>query len=457
MVAKQRKTQEKSPDPGQESTLRHRHRRKSRSAPTRQAAPVEVTVDRIGARGDGIARGPDGPLYIPNTVPGDRIEAIPGATRGDGRAATLTTVLQAGPGRIDPACRHAARCGGCTLQHATDALIAVQKREQLVEALSRKNLPTEIIEPARTVPPGSRRRLRLSALRLSGKTVLGFNERASKQVIDVQECPVSRPELTGLLPALRKLITELDCLGRGADLQLTLTDTGVEIVFVPSEGGNPSLDERQLLVEFAEEQDIARIGWETDGIAEPVVARRTPRTVFAGVPVDLPIGGFLQPSLEGLDILTALVLGGVPDEANNVADLYSGCGSFSIPLAKRGANVVAVEGSEAAVAALRRGAAGLRLQAECRDLARQPLTAIELNRFEAVVFDPPRAGAAPQAEMLANSSVPRIVAVSCNPATLARDLRTLVDGGYSLDHAVPVDQFTWSGHVEAVAVLTRID
>ncbi|MDW3205792.1 MAG: methyltransferase [Alphaproteobacteria bacterium] len=435
--------------------MRHRHRRKSRSAPPRPADPIELTIDRIGARGDGIAAGLDGPIYVPGTVPGDRVEAIPGPSRGDGRAATLKALLQAGPGRVEPVCRHAAHCGGCTLQHASDALIADLKRDQLVEALARKNLPVDCVEPTRTVPPGARRRLRLTALRLSGRTVLGFNERASSKVIDVQECPVARPELTGLLPALRDLVGGLGSLGRGADLQLTLSDTGIEILLVPAAGGDPSLDERQTLVEFAELHDIARIGWETEGIAEPLAARRTPRTVFAGVPVDLPIGGFLQPSREGQDILTDLVLSGVPEGADSVADLYAGCGSFSIPLSRRGANVVAVEGSEPAVAALRRGAAGLRLQAECRDLARNPLSAAELNRFQAVVFDPPRAGAAPQAEMLAASDVATIVAVSCNPATLARDLRSLVDGGYTLTNAVPVDQFTWSGHVEAVAVLSR--
>lgn len=435
--------------------MRHRPRRKSRPATPRQADPIEVRVERFGARGDGIARGPEGPLYIPDTVPGDRVIVLPGATRGEGRAATLREVLESGPGRVAPPCKHADRCGGCTLQHASDDLIAAMKRDQLTEALARKGLPTDNVAPTVSVPAGSRRRLRLSALRVAAGTVLGFNERASGKVIDVRECPVARRELTDLFPALRDLIGGLDCLGRGADVQVTLSDTGVEILLIPTGGGDPSLDERQDLVDFAERHDIARIGWETDGIAEPLVARRTPRTVFAGVPVDLPIGGFLQPSLEGQEILTRLVLQGVPDDAPTVADLYAGCGSFAVPLSKRGANVVAVEGSEAAVAALRRGAAGLRLQAECRDLARDPLGVTELNRFQAVVFDPPRAGAAAQAETLAQSAVPRIVAVSCNPATLARDLRSLVDGGYTLDSAVPVDQFTWSGHVEAVAVLSR--
>lgn len=431
-----------------------RPRRKPQRRP-KQMPPVEVVIDRIGARGDGIADGPDGPLYIPGAATGDRVEVIPGARKGDGRAGHLKTLLQAGPGRVTPVCRHAETCGGCAVQHLSDATVAELKQRQLVEAFSRKGLPVDRIEPTRSIGAGTRRRLRLSALRVAKGVVLGFNERGSAKVIDIAECPVARPELVALFDPLRALIAGLDGLERGGDVQLTLSDTGIDMVLLPQGKGRLSLDERECLVAFAETHDLARLAWESDGFVEPVATRRTPRAVFADIQVDLPAGGFLQPSREGQEILAGLVLDALPDTVDTVADLYAGCGSFSIPLAKRGLNVFAAEGEQAPVDALRRAAAGLRLQAECRDLAKNPLSAGELNRYGAVVFDPPRAGAAPQAEQLAQSEVPCVIAVSCNPATLARDLHTLVEGGYALRRATPVDQFTWSAHLEAVVVLTR--
>lgn len=431
-----------------------RPRRKSSRRP-KPMPPVEVTIDRIGARGDGIAAGPDGPLYIPGAAIGDKVLAVPGAKKGDGRAATLKTLLEAGPGRVEPACRHADRCGGCGLQHLSDAVVADLKRQQLAQAFARKGLSTDLIGSTKSVPPGTRRRLRLSALRPAKGPVLGFNERASSLVLDIAECPVARPELVALLDPIRTLVGCLDGLGKGGDVQLTLTDTGVDLVLLPHGHGMLSLDERERLVQFAETHDIARLAWESDGFVEPVATRRTPRAVFAETPVDLPAGSFLQPSREGQTILTECVLGALPPDVETVADLYAGCGSFSIPLAKRGLNVVAVEGEQPPVDALRRAAAGLRLRVDSRDLAKNPLSTVELNRFDAVIFDPPRAGAASQAAQLAASEVPLVIAVSCNPATLARDLHSLLEGGYSLQSATPVDQFTWSAHLEAVAVLTK--
>ena len=266
--------------------------------------------------------------------------------------------------------------------------------------------------------------------------MIGFNVRGTSRLIDIQECPVARPEIVALLPALRDLATSMNSLGKGGDIQVTLSDTGFDLMFIPARPSDPDLAERQRLVSFAEKHDIARIAWESDGFAEPVAARRPARLVIAGVPVDLPIGAFLQPSREGEAILVDLVRAGLPPAVG-------------------GANVFAAEGESAPVDALRRAAAGLRVQAECRDLAKHPLTEQELARYDAVIFDPPRAGAAAQAERLAWSTVKTIVAVSCNPATLARDLGVLMDGGYEVQKVTPVDQFTWSSHLEAVAVLTR--
>ncbi|MDF1749835.1 MAG: class I SAM-dependent RNA methyltransferase [Alphaproteobacteria bacterium] len=417
--------------------------------------PVTVTIDHIGARGDGVAQGPSGPLFIPGTAPGDQVVAIPGEKRGDGWAAKMKDLLVSGPDRVEPVCQHAAACGGCSLQHMDLAAIARIKRGHLVEALGRRGIDADLVGQTREVPPGTRRRLRLTIVRPGGRAQIGFNAQGTSRLIDIQECPVARPEIVALLPALRDLATSMNSLGKGGDVQVTLSDTGFDLMFIPARPSDPDLAERQRLVAFAEKYDIARIAWESDGFAEPVAARRPARLMIAGVPVDLPIGAFLQPSREGEAILVDLVRAGLPQEAKIIADLYAGCGSLSLPLAVAGANVFAAEGEAAPVEALRRAAAGLRVQAECRDLAKHPLSESELARYDAVIFDPPRAGAAAQAERLAWSNVKTIVAVSCNPATLARDLSTLIEGGYEVQHVTPVDQFTWSSHLEAVAVLTR--
>lgn len=417
--------------------------------------PVTVTIESIGARGDGLANGPSGPLFIPGTAPGDKVIAQPGEKRGEGWAAKMVALLTAGPDRVDPVCQHADLCGGCSLQHLNPAAIARIKRGHLVEALGRRGIDEALVEQTRSVPPATRRRLRLTIVRPGGRAMIGFNVRGTSRLIDVQECPVARPEIVALLPALRDLATSMNSLGKGGDVQVTLSDTGFDLMFIPARPSDPDLAERQRLVSFAEKHDIARIAWESDGFAEPVAARRPARLMIAGVPVDLPIGAFLQPSREGEALLVELVRAGLPSEAKIIADLYAGCGSLSLPLAVSGANVFAAEGETAPVDALRRAAAGLRVQAECRDLAKHPLTEAELGRYDAVIFDPPRAGAAAQAERLAWSDVETVIAVSCNPATLARDLGTLIEGGYEVQKVTPVDQFTWSSHLEAVAVLKR--
>jgi 23S rRNA (uracil1939-C5)-methyltransferase len=426
---------------------------RSRSAPP--ADPVTVRVARLGARGDGIAPTPDGPLYIANAAPGDVVRARPTVARGDGRSAALVEIVEPGPERAEPVCRHAAVCGGCALQHLSAAAQADFKRGAVIAALARKGFDADRVTPLVSVPPGTRRRVRFAARRRRGGTVLGFNERAADRIVDLAECPVSAPRIAGLIAPLRTLIGALPSFGAGGDVQIALSNTGADLLLIPDAEADPGLEERAALAEFADAHDIARIAWQRDGTAEPVAARRTPSALVGGRAVALPMGGFLQPSAEGAALLTQLVLDAVPDDADPVADFYCGIGTFALPLAARGAAVHAAESEAEAVAALRRAGAGLRLTAERRDLARDPPNAGALNKFAAAVFDPPRAGAAALAERLAQSAIPRIVAVSCNPATLARDLRTLTEGGYRLERVTPVDQFPWSAHVEAVAILSR--
>jgi 23S rRNA (uracil1939-C5)-methyltransferase len=422
---------------------------------------IEVEIEEIGARGDGVGRLPDGArVFVPYTVPGDRVRARVAASDGEGIAARAVAWLARGAAHGEPACRHFGECGGCALQHVTPAFYTEWKRALVETSLRRRGFDAVPIAPLVTAAPGSRRRADFAAVRRKTDILLGFNARASHRVVDLAECPVMEPAIAALMAPLRALLLDLLKPADKAGIAVTLTDSGLDVVLDTAialgAGG------REKLAAFAAAHDLARLARRHPRApaAEPIVERRPVRMSFGGVAVDLPPGAFLQASRAGEAALTASVLDAV-GAAPRVADLFAGCGTFTFPLATRAgiaATVHAVDGVEPAVAALTRAAqrASLgRVSAAVRDLAKRPLNADELRRFDAVVFDPPRAGAKEQAALIARSTVPVIAAVSCNPATFARDARLLVDGGYRLDWVRPVDQFLWSPHVELVARFSR--
>lgn len=439
-----------------------RHRGRSAAAPPPRL--VELAVDEVGGRGDGVGRLDGEPVFIPYALAGDRVLARIEGRRGEGLAAALVEVLDPSPARVPPPCPHFGRCGGCTLQHMAGEAYAAWKRDLLLEHFNRHRLDTETVGPLEQVPPGSRRRATFAFARRRMEAVVGFNVRASHAVVDLETCLLLEPALTALLEPLRPLLAATVPEG-GGDVTVTLTDGGLDVL-VEAEA-RLDLFDRERLATFAESADLARLSWRRPGIGaiEPVARRRPAFVCFtgtagvhsAGVVVEPPPGAFLQPSRTGERILAERILAAVGPGGGAVADLFSGCGSFSLPLAQAGHAVLAVEGEEGPVRALDAAAraGGLAVTTQVRDLARRPLLAHEMKGLRAVVFDPPRAGAAAQAEQLAAAGPPLVVAVSCNPATLARDLRTLVDGGYRLEAVTPVDQFPWSAHLEAVAVLRR--
>ena len=417
---------------------------------------MEVTIEKLGAKGDGITHMDGKSIYVAFGLPNEVIDIELGPKRGDGQTALIKQIIKSSPDRITPPCVHYEKCGGCALQHLSDSAIANEKRQVLEKALERKGFHDLQINETLSAPAGTRRRVRLACLRLRGRTILGFNERAGTNIIDLKSCPVSAPGINAILKPLRKICTNLPSLGKAADIQVTLSDKGPDVVFYPKAPKELTLDERFDLVDFAEANGIARIAIESKGFVEPVAAIHDIQVNFAGYKVALPVGAFLQPSKEGEVIIANLVAKAVAG-VEKIADLYAGCGSLTFPIAANPnkPTVHAVDGAEVQINALRKTAGGTRVTSEIRDLADNPLDKNELNKFEAVVFDPPRAGALSQAEALAGSNVEIVVAVSCNPATMARDLRILVDGGYRLQSVTPIDQFTWSGHVEAVAILTK--
>jgi 23S rRNA (uracil1939-C5)-methyltransferase len=413
---------------------------------------LTVTIENIGRRGDGIANADGIRYYVPFAAPGDLLRIRPLETREDGQAAAIDKVIRPGASRTDPVCRHFGRCGGCTLQHIATGAIADLKRDMVVAALAHHGLQDVPVRETIAIPPGRRRRVRFAVHR-GARTAFGFNAPRSNHVIDIEECPAATPRIAALIGELRALAAATESLGRRAEVLVTETDSGIDIILRPRQPTAPNLDERMDLAAFAERHDLARLSWDGPQGYEPLAARRSPTVAFGSVPVALPPDAFLQPSRDGERAIAEAVCAAAAG-ATKIADLYAGCGALTFPLAAL-APVHAVEGSAEMVQAIRQAAGGRPVTADIRDLARQPLTAEELGRFDAVVFDPPRPGAREQAAAIAGSSVATVVAVSCNPATLARDLRLLVDGGYGIESVQPVDQFPWSAHTEAVAVLRR--
>ena len=403
---------------------------------------TEHLIQRLGHRGDGIA---EGPVYAPLTLPGERVTGDP-----DGRALKNVRIVTPSPERVAAPCRHFKSCGGCQLQHASDAFVAEWKTATVAAALGAQGLSARM-EPIFTVPPASRRRATLSARRVRKGALAGFHARGSDTVVEIPDCHLLAPNLMPALPVARALAELAGSRKAELDVAVTETEAGLDVAVT---GGKP-LDGplRVALARLAEAHDLARLAWED----EVIVTRRPPEQVFDGIRVVPPPGAFLQATKASETVLIEAVKG-IVGPARTVLDLFAGCGTFALPLSRR-ATVHAVEGSEAMVAALDHGwrmADRVKpLTAETRDLFRQPLVTEDVARFDAVVLDPPRAGAAAQCAQLAASGVPRLAYVSCNPVSFARDAAVLCAGGYRLDHVRPVDQFRWSAHVELVAQFTK--
>lgn len=422
-------------------------------------SPVEVVVDRLGGRGDGIARAPDGRrLYVAQGLPGERLRVHVGAPHGDGFAAGIAEILAPSPERADPPCPHFGRCGGCSLQHLQHKAYLGWKLDRLSVALARAGFGDYEFQPVVRVTPGERRRATFSAERGAspGSPVrLGFTEARSHDVADLAACLVLEPRIVALLPALRALLADVLAPGQRTRAAVSLLDGGLDLVLDLPKPPGPALFER--LAGFAHGGDVVRLSWRQDALApaEPVVQRRPVHALFAGIPVAVPPGGFLQATARGEAALIDVVLAATSG-AKHAADLFAGVGTFTLPLAADGLRVHAVDADGPAVEALARAARGNpRITTERRNLFARPLSAEELGRFDAVVFDPPRAGAKAQAQALASSAVPVAVAVSCNPDSFVRDARVLADGGFRLESLTPVDQFLWSAHLELAAVFVR--
>ncbi len=441
---------------------RRRHRQcRPRAVALPSKERLDVTIEAIGAGGDGIARSTLGRLYVPLTVPGDRVRVRVVERRGDGWAAALEEVLDPGPDRATPPCPHFGRCGGCALQHLADDAYADWKQGLVTTALARVGITAAPVSPLVRIPPGARRRCTLAMRVAAESACVGFVVRRGEEIVDLSVCPILEPQIVALVPALRHLMMTVLPRGARGDITVTRLDLGLDVVLsvLGARQSALSLEQRERLAAFAATTGLVRLSWQPypDVPPEPLIELHPTTVRFGSVAVKVAPGGFLQATAAGTAALVAAALEAL-DGVSFVADLFAGAGTFALPLAETGASIHAVDADRDAITALRAAADRNelnRLTTAVRDLTLNPLSAEELQEYNGVLFDPPRAGAQAQACELARSPVGTVVAVSCNPATFARDARILAEGGYTLVAVTPVDQFLWSQHLELVAVFQR--
>ncbi len=403
---------------------------------------TEYKIRRLGHHGDGIA---DGPLFAPVTLPGEVVTGDP-----VDQALENVRIVTPSPDRVAAPCRHFKACGGCKLQHASDAFVADWKVGVVRSALDAHDLETEF-RPIQTSPAQSRRRATFAAKRTKKGAMAGFYGRASDVVIEIPDCQLLHPDLMGGL----KVAEELALIGtsRKAALAVTVTlaDSGLDVAVAQGKPLDGPL--RMALAQLCEQLGLARLTWEDEVIA----MRQPPLQRFGRAQVLPPPGAFMQATKQGETALLASVREAVGDAAH-IADLFAGCGTFALPLSEK-ARVHAVESEAEMLAALDQGwrmAEGLKpVTTEARDLYRRPMLPDEMKKLDAIVIDPPRAGAERQVVEICLAKVPRVAFVSCNPVTFARDAQMLCKAGYRLNWVQVVDQFRWSSHVEIAASFTQ--
>lgn len=411
-----------------------------------------VTIQKLGAQGDGIAQGADGPIYVPFALPGETVAIARVKSEG-----TLMSIASASPDRQEPHCRHFGpdgvngTCGGCTLQHYADAPYRAFKRQLVIDALRSKGLTPEVDELI-AAHPGERRRVVFAARKTEKDMLIGFNQAESHHIVAIEECPIASPGIMARLPAIRAVGAALAINAESFRISVLETRTGLDLA-VDGIKGLSDKHRRSAIETVLTLRGVGRVSLN----GEVLVETTKPIIDFSGVQISPPSGAFTQATKAAEEAMVELVAAHI-GKAKRIADLFAGSGTFSLRLARIG-RVHAVESEEKALAALdhaARNTQGLKpVSIERRDLFRRPLMAQELKNYDAVIFDPPRAGAEFQTKELARSVVKKIVAVSCNPLTLARDLALLTEAGYRITRVTPIDQFLWTSHVEVVVALEK--
>ena len=406
-------------------------------------------ITRLGSQGEGIAEAAAGAVYVPYALPGETVEVEPWPGHADRRR--LHRVAAASPARTAPVCPHFGTCGGCALQHLAAGPYHDWKRGLVIAALARAGLDAPVHDVLEAHGEGRRRAVFHARRATHDVLAVGFAAMKAHRVVAIDRCPILAPALTGSIAAAWDIAEVLASVRKPLDIQVTASDAGLDVDVRGS--GRLTAADTAALARVAERRNLARLTRHGELVAQ----RKLPMLTVGRAQVVLPPGAFLQATSAGEATLAQLVVG-YCQGARTVADLFCGLGPFALRLAER-ARITAVDSDADAIAALRRAAEatpGLKpVAAQQRDLFRRPLAASELKGFDAVVFDPPRQGAEAQARELAASAAPTVVAVSCNPATFARDARILVEAGYRMVQVTPVDQFLFSAHVELVGLFKK--
>jgi 23S rRNA (uracil1939-C5)-methyltransferase len=404
---------------------------------------ITLVIEKLAGLGDGVGHHEGRRIFVAYTLPGDVVRARIVHETKEAIHAALEEIVTPGPGRIAPVCRHFSDCGGCDLQHVRDDIYADFKWQMAREAVRKAGFDPASVTPILRMPPASRRRVDLGVR--DGR--LGYFVQGSHRLVDMEECKVVEPALEAMLLRLKPELVKLPGLEA---VQINGVDEGYDVLLC---GEGPSQQWR-----ISEDKDARRVSVYENGLPR-VLHQSGPVTVtLGGVKIEVPPRAFLQASREAQTTMTQQVLA-MAGQGGRVLDLFAGVGTYSFPLAAQGGEVTAVEGNAAMVKAMRKAVQGqgtkMRIKAVQRDLFRRPFGDGELNGYDVVVINPPHPGAKEQSAALARAKVKKLVMISCNPATFARDARLLKEGGYALQKALPIDQFIYSSHLEILAEFAR--
>ena len=427
---------------------------------------IELIIDRIGGKGDGVSEineiqntssGQKQSYFVPGTLPGEHVLARPVSKTNEGIFGQLLEIIKIADDRVTAPCSYFGVCGGCSLQHWAPTSYQQWKIARIKNAIEKISSPGTIVDDLVPAKAEARRRADLSIRHLKTRSVLGFYERDSNKIVDIEACSLLDPEIINFSNAFRKVSHLLIQPDESSRISINKLDTGLDVlVFLESD---LSLEGLEAINDLANSHNLCRVSASIAPSNDiiPIIEKNTPIMKFSEVSIIPPPGAFLQATKEGTRLITEAVISGIGG-AKRILELFSGCGTLSIPLQYH-ATVHAVEGDQLAAAALRKATvkAGIdsRLSVEIRDLIKDPVPADKLSKYDAIVFDPPRSGAKKQAEQIAKNGPHTVVAVSCNPNTFARDGKILIEGGYELKKVTPIDQFLWSPHIELVALFYR--
>lgn len=407
---------------------------------------LNLTIDDLGARGDGIAHHEGATIFVAGALAGEKVSVeMTGKDRAE-----IVKILEPSSCRAAPSCPHFGRCGGCLLQHLGPEAYAEFKTTQLRLTLERAGIPVPSFEPIFVTPPQTRRRARLAAQRRKDEIIVGFNELHKHTIIDLEHCAILCPPLMNLIPKIREHLAIWLPRNTECDIQVTVLDDGIDMMLI----GGPKLDlrVREKLGDLAQKLNIAKLSWRQTDFSEiePISFAAPVHVTFGKIGMPFPSDSFLQASPLGekalIDFARSHIKAGL-----RVLDLFCGLGTFGLSLEKP-KNLLFSDIDGPATTTLEHALKSTsRAAVERRNLNKEPFSASECNDFDCVIFDPPRIGAKAQSQEIADSNVPLVLAISCNPQSFTRDAKILINGGYKLTALQPVDQFLWSNHIELAA------